>query len=380
MAGHVRERARGRWELRVYAGLDPVTGRKRYVTRTVSAKGKREAQRLADALALEVASGELRAGDATFGEVVEEWIATKGDGWTPATLRNTRSIVGRHLRPILDVPVHKLRTIDLDRLYRSLREEGLKASTVARVHVVVRAALEQAVRWDLIARNPASHADPGQVVETEVVPPSVEELAKLLREAEEDSPELAAFCVVAAVTGARRGALCALRWSDLDLEAGLVRFSRVISEGSGGVFEIPATSRKRTARVAALDPVTASVLAELRRRLEERARAFGVELPPDSFVFSDAPDGLEPWRPHRVSKRFRRARDRAGLPSTVRLHDLRHFMATLALASGVDVATVAGRGGWARAATLLDRYAHVLEPSDREAARLLGEAVHGAAS
>lgn len=386
MAGHVRERSPGRWELRVYAGVDALTGRRRYATRTVEATSERAARRKLAAFVAEVDTTQMRAGDATFGQVLDEWIDTKGDAWSPSTLKEHRGIAGRYLEPLRRVPVHQLRTVDLDRFYRRLREQGgrdgapLDPATVRRAHVVVRAALEQAVRWELIARNPAHHADPGTADEAEVTPPTVADLAALLKAAEGDDGEgsdLAAYIVVAAVTGARRGALCALRWTDLDLELGVIRFPRVISEGPDGPVERTASRSKRSSRLAALDPVTTAVLASHRVTLEARAAELGVELAADAFVFTDDPQGLAPWRPDSTSRRYAKARAEAGLPSTLRLHDLRHFMATLALAGGIDVRTVASRGGWAQAATLLDRYAHVLEPVDRRAAAILGAAVHG---
>jgi len=90
----------------------------------------------------------------------------------------------------------------------------------------------------------------------------------------------------------------------------------------------------------------------------------------DWFVFSYEPDCSAPWRPDGVTHRFTRLRAKAGL-SVVRLHDLRHFVATRLLAAGVPVTTVAGRLGHARSATTLNVYGHFIAASDRDAARLM---------
>ena len=93
--------------------------------------------------------------------------------------------------------------------------------------------------------------------------------------------------------------------------------------------------------------------------------------PTDAFVFSHAVDGAEPWRPDSTTRAFARLCRRAGVHG-VRLHDLRHYVATRLLAGGVDVRTVAGRLGHRNAATTLNVYAHFLAETDREAAGLLG--------
>lgn len=247
MAGSVRERSPGRWELRVYVGLDPISGRKRWATKTVTAGSRKAAERQLASFVTEVDRAPARSGDMTLGRLLDQWIAVRGPDWSPRTLAEHRRLAGGYLAPLRPVPVHQLRTIDLDRFYARLRDHGGRAgapldpATVRRTHVVIRAALEQAVRWELIVRNPATNANPGTVEEAEVTPPTVDELARLLRAAEAAAPELAVFVIVAAVTGARRGALCALRWTDIDLDAGVIRFPRVLVIGPGGLVERPAS-------------------------------------------------------------------------------------------------------------------------------------------
>ena len=105
--------------------------------------------------------------------------------------------------------------------------------------------------------------------------------------------------------------------------------------------------------------------------MRARAEACGVALAEDGFVFSHVPDGGEAWYPASVSRSFKRLCDREGI-ANVRLHDLRHFVATQLLGAGVDVRTVAGRLGHRNAATTLNVYAHFLEQSDRAAADVIG--------
>jgi hypothetical protein len=101
---------------------------------------------------------------------------------------------------------------------------------------VVRSALGQAVKWGWIRRYPADHAEPGEILEEEVEPPADVDVVHLPAEAEAVDHRLALFLQLAIVTGARRGALCALRWNHLDLTpaSASARFSRVIVIGPDG--------------------------------------------------------------------------------------------------------------------------------------------------
>jgi len=169
----------------------------------------------------------------------------------------------------------------------------------------------------------------------------------------------------------RRGEACGLRWTDIDVDAATLVVQRAVVVVRGeGLYE--KDTKTHASRRIALDQVTIEALVGHRREMDERAATCGVELAPDAFVFSHAPDGARPWRPENVSSAFTRVRTRAGLEH-VRLHDLRHMHATQLLAAGVPVRTVSGRLGHANAATTLNVYGHFLEASDRQAAAVIGE-------
>jgi integrase len=288
----VRQLASGRWELRVSLGRDPLTGKYRYKSKTADAKDKKEAQRKANAWELELADGSLSGDGGTFGQLCESWIKHKTRSWSPSTLKEHRRIVDRYLASLSDRDVTKIGTKTLDDFYAELTTRGgrcrhrrcprrpcpdhgarcerkgctrplceehdgrcaewtpcesqpcrhgspLSASTVNRIHVVIHAALQQAVVWGWIARNPADHADPGEILEDEIEPPEDVDIIRILAEAEDLDARLAVYLLVAAETGARRGAIHALRWTHLDLKAGVARFPRVIVLGPDGLVERP---------------------------------------------------------------------------------------------------------------------------------------------
>jgi hypothetical protein len=154
MAGSIRQRGRGTWELRVYIGLDPDSGRRRYATRTVHGTRRAATAALAE-LVEDAECSRVRAG--TVGELLERWMAAASPAWSASTVRETRSLMRCHLLPHLGhIHVTKLTAADIDDVYAHLLRRGgrddrpLSPGTVHRVHVVLHRALTQAVRWEWI--------------------------------------------------------------------------------------------------------------------------------------------------------------------------------------------------------------------------------------
>ncbi len=121
----------------------------------------------------------------------------------------------------------------------------------------------------------------------------------------------------------------------------------------------------------ALDDATTSTLMAQLALAEARCSKVGVALKPEAYIWSGAPDYSEPLKPGRITSEFHALRKEIGL-TQIRLHDLRHFAATVMPSGGVDVRTVAGRLGHARPTLTLQTYAHVMEVTDRRAAEILG--------
>jgi integrase len=248
------------------------------------------------------------------------------------------------------------------------RSKYLSPATIRRVNVVIRSSLGQAVKWGWLPSNPAAAASPPKVVAPTILAPPADGVARLLADVETGEPEFYAYLRVAVSTGARRSQMCALQWRDVDLASGAVTFARGVVDGPDGIV-VKGTKTNRVYRVT-LDAETLEALVEYRGRMEERAALFDVALGAQAFAFSYEPDGSAPWRPDGVTHRWDRYRKRAGL-AEVRLHDLRHFMATTMLGAGVPVSIVAGRLGHARAATTLNVYSHFVESGDKVAAETL---------
>lgn len=365
MNGSIRQRGDA-WQLRVYEGTRP-DGRKRYVSRTV--RGTRaDAEAELGRLVSLVRDTSTNPVHGTVGELCDKWLAYATPNLKPAVAAEYRRLLERRIRPrFADTPVVALRPAELDAWYLELATgggahgQGLSANSVNRVHSILHRAFEQAVAWGWLGHNQVHHATPPTVRRRPLRLPSPADVATLIDAAAAVNPSLPLFLRLAALTGARRGELCALRWRHVDTDAGTVHIAGALASTPTGLVET-ATKTQAERRIA-IDPTTCELLDALR----------GSSRDPNRFVFSHN-DGATPWRPDYATLAFARLTRNAGLPE-VRLHDLRHFAATTMLLNGVDVRTASGRLGHARASTTLDMYAHFTQPADRHAATTLADAL-----
>jgi integrase len=392
--GTMRERPPGcgRWQLRAFAGVDELTGKPRQVTKTfigTEAKARVALGRFVN----EVTDGKFEPSTATVGEVLEKWLDAATVSQRPRTLEENRRKIEHRICPVLGkVKLNRLTPALLDRVYREWLDEGLSPATVHKYHALLSAACRQAVKWGWLAFAPTERARPPKIERKEIDVPSPDRLKALIRAAEKEDTVLATAVALAALTGARRGELVALRWSDIDLEAGSVRIARSLTV-AGGEHHVGPTKTHAT-RALALDPAAVAVLRHRWTEMEDLSERAESPLVDDPCVLSYNANGAIPANPDTFTHRFRALCDAMEAPALKRLrkrvpkatkndlapkdrwpyrfHDLRHFSVTTLIAGGVDIRTVAERHGHARATMTLDRYAHALPERDREAGDLLG--------
>lgn len=389
MKGHTRWRGTS-VEVLVYRGNG------KYVSKSVKWLGSKKAtqdaaDRLLRQLLDELDTTQHDGPESTVDQLVAQWKRLSKHEWSPATLAAYDSYLRNHILPTFGKKkVRNVRPVDIDEFYASLREKGLAQGSIAKAHVILRRAFNEAVRWGWIVSSPVLKAKAPKVARAELSPPSPKEVGKLLDLARKDGP-LFTYLTLAADTGARRGELCGLRWAQVDLDGGEIIIDRAIGIIRGGIAEKD-TKTHQARRVALGEPAIA-VLREHRANCVKRALATGSPLEADAYVFSSHPASDKPWRPDVVTARFGRLRLRAcdckdatGArldPSLckvdthrrmrkVRLHDLRHALVSDWLAAGVDARTVMGRVGHS-SLTTLTRYAHFVAAADKEAAQRLGD-------
>ncbi|HET6811574.1 MAG TPA: site-specific integrase [Acidimicrobiales bacterium] len=315
------------------------------------------------------AGGTPQPSSATVAELGKRWLADlERRGKSPNTVHGYRSKWKHIDRYMGDKKVARITTTDVNRLYGRLAAAGLSPASIRHVHVVGRAAFNEAIRWGWIDRNPVKWAGPPEHEPEEIKSPDESLVRRLIGEAanERGGLEMSRLFFVAATTGARRAELCGLRWPDIDWTTGTMTISRSILDLPGRPIGEKNTKSRRGRRRIEVDAATLAVLEDQRAAMEARAIECGVDLAVDGYCFSDAPDGSEPWHLDRVTHAFSRARDRLGLGNTVRFHDLRHFVVTHALDAGVAIPTLAERTGH-DPSIMLRVYGHGRAASNRRA-------------
>ena len=288
MQGSMRKRGSS-WELRAYAGTDPETGKRNWVSATVKGSRRAAQQELVE-LVSRIDFPRRMTSKATVAKLLTDWFDAVSPNWSPTTAYQTKSVINHHLIPRLgDLPLQTLRTEDIDALYGDLQRNGgpngrpLTPNTVHRIHVVLHRALEQALRWEWLWVNPASHATPPSCEPAPIRPPSPQEIVRLLDYVSSIDLAFHAYLSLAVSTGARRSQITALRLGEVDLENGQIGFIQALLDAKGGRVLRP-TKTKRTYRVD-LDVRCINVLTAHIARAEARAEAAGVKLDRSSLRF-----------------------------------------------------------------------------------------------
>ena len=349
----IRERRPGVWEVRAFAGRDDL-GRPTQVSRTVRG-GKRDALRAAAEMTLQPAP---RSGGRTVAELLVAWLDLNQASWAESTKRDQASRAALVTADRIGATaVSRLSVADVDRWHAQLRKTGVGESSIRNQHLVLRAALTQAVRWGWVTTNVASIARLGRRTQAPRAGMRAEDVRAVLAAAEQVEPAAVLALRLAAITGARRSELAALRWEDLDGDRVTIDSSLAIArhgtpEDRRQPTLIDAPTKTGNRRTVTLDAVTLDALASARR-------AWGEYGP---WVLAAGP---RPVNPERVTRWWTRSRGLAGVDGRWRLHDLRHWSATVAIGKGHDIPAVAGRLGHANAAMTLRVYAHALEAADQ---------------
>jgi integrase len=287
-----------------------------------------------------------------------------------STHRGYHGIVRNHIDPALgrlslkSVSPQRLNGFYAELLAHGhcLRGTGLSPTTVIRVHATIHRALRDAVRWGYISTNPADKADPPKqkMGGFELRTWDVSELQRFLDAASKTKEH--PMWLLYAMTGMRRGEVLGLRWKDVDIDRGLISIRQtVLNVGGDRVFSTPKTSRSR--RVVALDPNTTATL---------KAAWGASNSDPSALIFCEE-DG-SPLDGNTITRRFVNLAASAGLPR-IRLHDLRHTHATLALGLGIHPKIVSERLGHSTIAFTLDIYSHATPHMQSEAALKIGQLV-----
>ena len=339
-----------------------VEGRKR---KTLYGKTRAEvAAKLAKALSDREGGLVFDAGNMTVGDYLNRWLNDSvRDSVKQRTLQNYECVVRKHLTPALGpIKLTALTPAHVQGLYRSKLDSGLSAETVRLIHNTLHKALKQAVRWSLVPRNVTEAVQAPRPTKKEIQPLTLDQARILLEEAHGD--RLEALYVLAVTTGLREGELLGLRWQDVDLDRGTLRVCQQLTRTKEGLsFTSPKGGRSRSVRLT--QSAVKALKSHRKRQVEERLRLAG--LWQDMGLVFTSTTGTPLDVGNLRNRSFKPLLEQAGLPPTVRFHDLRHTCATILLSRKTHPKVVQEMLGHSTIVQTMDTYSHVLPDMQDEA-------------
>ena len=379
MKGHIRERSPGHWAI-VIDRRDPETGKRKRKWHSFAGT-KRGAQAECARLIHGLKSGAyVDASKETVAGFLDRWL---GDVWTrvtPKTHERYAQICHKNINPLLGmISLAKLRPEQISEAYatalatgRRDGEGGLSPRTVRQMHAIVKSALGQAVKWEILARNPAAVVKGPKVGRAAMQTYDLDQTAELLEAAR--GQRIFVPAMLAVLCGMRRGEIAALRWRYVDLEAAQLAVAQSAEQTKGAVrYKEPKNGHSRTVALSAR--LVAELKAHRLQQAQELLRV-GKRLSDEDFVIAQF-DG-SPLLPHSIGQEWVRFLKRNCRLPRIRFHDLRHAHATHLLAAGVHPKVASERLGHSKVGITLDLYSHVLPNMQADAAMIVDGALQAA--
>jgi len=370
--GHIVKRYENSYSIVVDQGRDPATGKRRQHWESVKGNKADAEKRLRELLTQLDVGMFTRARKTTIADYLRKWLDDYARAnLSPRTVEGYESIVQQHLIPKLGaILLTALRPEHIQRYYSDLlitgrcnNKGGLNPLTVRHHAMTLHRALQTAVEWGLLTRNPADAVKPPRSQPKEMSVMSEDDMQTFL-DAALETPHYALFHT-ALFTGMRRSELLALRWGDVDLLLCQISVSRSLHQLKGGkyIYRQPKSAKGR--RTIALSPLTTLVLRQHREKLESQRVYLGLPGFKDSDLVFCHWDG-KPLRPNSITRAWSDLAKKCCIKAT-RLHDARHTHASLMLKQGTHPKIVQERLGHSTIAVTLDTYSHVA-PGLQEAA------------
>lgn len=376
--GRVFRKPSGSYAYRVDVGLDPASGKRRQLQKS-GFRTKAEASKALQEVLQSIADGSaVNRSSMSVASYFDEWMIGQRQRLKATTFASYLVAVNRITDHLGERRLKALTALEVESFYALLAESGsragkpLSAKSVRNTHVVLRKAMSDAERLGLVARNPVASARPPVVRRKEFQTWSGEEVRRFLDSVSDE--RLFVAYLMFATTGMRRGEVLGLRWSDVDLHRSQLAVVQTLTTVEyRPIFTTPKTKRSR--RVVYLDAGTIAGLEAHRGRQQVERRAAGPDWCDEmDLIFRD--EFGRPLNPDWFSVEFGRVCRGSGLPK-IRLHDLRHTHATLALMAGVHPKVVSERLGHSSIGVTLDLYSHVTPALSRDAAESVAKEIFG---
>ncbi len=364
--GFVQKRGDSTWLVRIFVGYKE-DGSREYHNKTIKGLKADADKYLTDKLREKDLGMFVAPTTITLSEYLDKWLEVAAKPrLRERTLEDYKEYLKRYVRPTIGSKrLSEIRPLHVQQVYTNMQTNGLSARTVRYCHAILSSALKQAVKWQMLAINPASMADLPRQQRKEMNALSPEEAGRFLDAAESDKWHI--IFALALTSGMRPEEYLALQWKDFDSKAGTVTVTRAIvwrRKGGGWKFEPPKTPQSR--RTIPLPLSVIRLLQEHRRKQNEERLKAGPAYQHNDFIFAGE-SGTPIRRENLFRRHFKPLLKAANLPSHIRLYDLRHTCATLLMAAGENPKVVSERLGHASIVLTLDTYSHVL-PNMQQAA------------
>jgi integrase len=363
------------WMIRIPLGCDPETKQRNYYNRTVYGSLRQAQKFLGKKINQLAANRETDGAKIRLDQYLDQWLKTIKPRISSKTYESYESLLAKYIRPSLGKKILvTIRPLDVQAAYQVMTDRGLSPRTVQGAHWVLNAAFRQALQWEMILEVPTKGLKLPRIKRREMQVFNVEQAKIFLKFA---LPTLyGTLFAIAITTGMRPSEYIGLKWQDIDWERGTVSVKRTLRKGLTGQWEFGETKRVGSRRIIRLQNW---VIARLKQLKEFQTKHPVV----DPEEWPEAVDLIfitEFGRPVNVNslvyKHFKPIIKRAGLPN-IRLYDLRHTAATLALTVGVSPKIVSEQLGHTSAAFTLDVYSHVLRHMQDDAAAKVEAALMG---
>jgi integrase len=356
----------GRWVAAI-----TLEGRKRKV---FYGKTRKEAQeKLKKALHEQQKGTLITSPQQTMEQFLTQWLDTHKKSVRIRTSERYEEYVRLHIIPVIGhVKLQKLTAQHVDALYAKKLDEGLSPTTVNTLHGVLHKALEDAMRWELIAKNVCDMVTPPRRAHYEITSLTMEQAQKLLVTAKGHNME--ALFVLAITTGMRRGEVLALKWQDINFSQNQLQVRRIFTRAPGNRYIEAEPKTTKSRRNIMLAPMVVELLKQHHIRQLEAKKEAGTDWQERDLVFCTSLG--TPLNPNKVIERFKTLLKRAELPD-IRFHDLRHSAASILLSMDVHPKVVQELLGHNQISMTMDIYSHVLPTMQKDAMSKLNDALRG---
>ncbi|TPG84283.1 site-specific integrase [Brevibacillus laterosporus] len=378
MKGHVRKRG-DKWCFVVELPRDESTGKRKQKWFSGYTK-KKDAEHALTQKLHELQTGlTIDASDMTVSQYMEYWLENYAKASTRPTTHNVyEKRVKRYIIPRIGrIKLKDLKVIHLQKMYTDLlkngamyREGGISPITIRHIHGLIHKALQNAERWQMVSRNVARLVELPRVEKKETIVLTREQVQVLVESVK--GKELCIPVLLAVTTGMRYAEVFGLAWKDIDFEKKTIHVKQQLVR-TKGAYHLTPPKTKSSERIISLSE---SLIGPLKQHKAEQAQSkllFGPSFNADGLVCCRPEDGL-PYSATPARRKFRRLLEEAGLPD-IRIHDLRHTVATLLLETGVHPKIVSELLGHANIGITLDRYSHVSMTMQQEAIASLENAI-----